>query len=286
MGASCGGGGSYRTGKWRPLELFRGEKRNCNLSHERIGAICSIYETRPAHEVTPTDLSAMLAIYIDGQLRFRASSKEMEASFEFPTYESIVAQSAISQAELERFIGTTPAPGVERLTLFHWEAGKLKARKGKKDSAPASSPSSPAPRRLHGFFNVQVNYTKGIVFLSYSYLGISTPAVWSGIFRSIMAFTTALHDANFPTLPLPTHFCAPLYRIPPDAPVEKQHTHPSKWGGFGFVHVDDYVRGLGIDPRIFDEPGVLDPSLTPKVENFVVATHELREWCDSVDEKA
>ncbi|KAJ3211987.1 hypothetical protein HDU67_004132 [Dinochytrium kinnereticum] len=33
----CGGGGRYRTGKWRPQELFSSGRRTCSLSHIRIG---------------------------------------------------------------------------------------------------------------------------------------------------------------------------------------------------------------------------------------------------------
>ncbi|KAJ3281654.1 hypothetical protein HK104_011349 [Borealophlyctis nickersoniae] len=34
----CGGGGKYRTGKWRPLGLFQPGRRTCNLPHVRIGS--------------------------------------------------------------------------------------------------------------------------------------------------------------------------------------------------------------------------------------------------------
>ncbi|KAJ3086790.1 hypothetical protein HK102_012457 [Quaeritorhiza haematococci] len=33
----CGGGGKFRTGKWRPLQLFDPGRRTCQLSHSRIG---------------------------------------------------------------------------------------------------------------------------------------------------------------------------------------------------------------------------------------------------------
>ncbi|TPX61427.1 hypothetical protein SpCBS45565_g07259 [Spizellomyces sp. 'palustris'] len=34
----CGGGGKYRTGKWRPLGLFQPGRRTCRLPHVRIGS--------------------------------------------------------------------------------------------------------------------------------------------------------------------------------------------------------------------------------------------------------
>ncbi|KAJ3113068.1 hypothetical protein HDU96_003811 [Phlyctochytrium bullatum] len=35
----CGGGGKFRTGRWRPRQLFEGSRKTCSLSHARMGAI-------------------------------------------------------------------------------------------------------------------------------------------------------------------------------------------------------------------------------------------------------
>ncbi|KAJ3104517.1 hypothetical protein HDU97_009130 [Phlyctochytrium planicorne] len=35
----CGGGGTFRTGKWRPRQLFNTGRKTCNLAHERIGLV-------------------------------------------------------------------------------------------------------------------------------------------------------------------------------------------------------------------------------------------------------
>ncbi|KAJ3113021.1 hypothetical protein HDU96_003897 [Phlyctochytrium bullatum] len=35
--SNCGGGGTWRTGKWRPRQLFQEGRRTCNLSHVRFG---------------------------------------------------------------------------------------------------------------------------------------------------------------------------------------------------------------------------------------------------------
>ncbi|KAJ3096634.1 hypothetical protein HDU97_005728 [Phlyctochytrium planicorne] len=37
--SQCGGGGTFRTGRWRPRKLFLGNRRTCTLSHDRIGAV-------------------------------------------------------------------------------------------------------------------------------------------------------------------------------------------------------------------------------------------------------
>ncbi|KAJ3097421.1 hypothetical protein HDU96_000386 [Phlyctochytrium bullatum] len=35
----CGGGGKFRTGRWRPRQLFEASRKTCSLSHARMGAI-------------------------------------------------------------------------------------------------------------------------------------------------------------------------------------------------------------------------------------------------------
>ncbi|KAJ3111493.1 hypothetical protein HDU96_005667 [Phlyctochytrium bullatum] len=35
---NCGGGGTWRSGKWRPRQLFHPSKQNCTLSHTRVGS--------------------------------------------------------------------------------------------------------------------------------------------------------------------------------------------------------------------------------------------------------
>ncbi|KAJ3122397.1 hypothetical protein HK100_012019 [Physocladia obscura] len=42
----CGGGGKYRTGKYRPFELFQDGRRTCSLPHYRLG------ETKTSHTVS------------------------------------------------------------------------------------------------------------------------------------------------------------------------------------------------------------------------------------------
>ncbi|KAJ3111946.1 hypothetical protein HDU96_005122 [Phlyctochytrium bullatum] len=38
----CGGGGTFRTGKWRPRQLFLPRRRNCTLPHTRYGILSDI----------------------------------------------------------------------------------------------------------------------------------------------------------------------------------------------------------------------------------------------------
>ncbi|RKO86030.1 hypothetical protein BDK51DRAFT_31972, partial [Blyttiomyces helicus] len=261
----CGGGGGFRTGKWRPRELFHPGKRNCSLSHERIGAVTYYYESRHCpDEVSPTDHSAMFSIWVDGQLSTRGESKQMEACAEFRTYASIIARCETSQLELANFIASDPGPGIQRLLVLQWEAriSKPKRRKGAgtppSDPGPltAPSPPSPGPRRISGFMGAQVNHTKGTIFLAHGYTNSTTRAAMSGLFRGLITAGTAAHRANYPTAPPLAHFCAALFPVEPDAPDYKQHSHPSNWGGCGFGPVAKYVASKPFEETLFDEPGI------------------------------
>ncbi|KAJ3098216.1 hypothetical protein HDU97_004198 [Phlyctochytrium planicorne] len=51
----CGGGGTFRTGKWRPRQLFEPGRRTCSLSHDRIGAISHFQITSYACPSSPIE---------------------------------------------------------------------------------------------------------------------------------------------------------------------------------------------------------------------------------------
>ncbi|RKO90259.1 hypothetical protein BDK51DRAFT_47705 [Blyttiomyces helicus] len=285
----CGGGNSFRTGKWRPRELFRPGKRNCSLSHERIGAVTYKYELRRCpSEISPEDLSAMCSAWVDVKLRNRAVAKEMEASIELRTYEAIIARSEISQKELADFIGAEPRAGVERLIVLQWEAGKVKAKRSKSARTPLPQPemttaSFQGRRNLHGFMGAQVNHIKGVIFLGHAFVKKGGKAESSNLFRSVISAATETHRANYPTSPHLAHVCVALFPIDPNAPAQLQHSHSSNWGGCGFVPVDKYVVGRRIEKDLFDEPGIIPDSVRKRLENWVATVVELLEWCDSVN---
>ncbi|RKO93795.1 hypothetical protein BDK51DRAFT_34713 [Blyttiomyces helicus] len=271
----CGGGGVFRTGKWRPRELFVPERRNCSLSHERTGAVTYDYEPlRCLDEVTPAYLTAMRSVFAELQLSFRACAKEMEASVEHRTYGRIVARLEVSLSELSDFIGTQPPIGVERFIVVQWEAGKVKAKGRNSDVKPRTGPEpststiSPLPRRLHGVLSVQVNHIKGIIFISYTFTKNSSRFVYSGYFRGAINAAVASHEANYPTFPPLAHVCVPLWKRDPEAPAKMQHSHSSNWGGFTFRPVEKYAAERHVDKNLFDEPGVLSEVALLSCENW------------------
>ncbi|RKO86233.1 hypothetical protein BDK51DRAFT_47136 [Blyttiomyces helicus] len=152
---------------------------------------------------------------------------DLGPSDEFQTYERILARFKVSQSGARALEGMQAARGPQspdRLILY-----------------PPT----------HAFLNAQVNRTKGVIFVSYTYMTNPGRLVYSALFRTAIAAVIAAHQTNYPCSPPLAPVCLPLHRNPPDAPLDRQHSHSSNWGGKGFVHVDHYVKSLSIDKSFF-----------------------------------
>ncbi|RKO90995.1 hypothetical protein BDK51DRAFT_44285 [Blyttiomyces helicus] len=295
---TCGGGGMYRSGRWRPRQLFHPGKRNCNLSHERIGAVTYNFVSHRCDEISPRDRSAVYSTLAECQLRWKCTSNYMEAYVDFRTCASIVARCQSALLELANFIGSEADAGIGRLIVGQWEGQKLTAKKRKSPPTPPTDPDPeplepptalPPPSvgpRLHGFMGAQVNHHKGVIFIAHACTLNPTPPVLSGLYRGLITAATAAtaaHRAYHPTSPPLAHVCVALFPVAPDAPAHLQHSHTSNWGGSGFGPVDKYVLGKPIQASLFDEPGIYPDAVRQLQENWVVAVHELLEWCDLID---
>ncbi|KAJ3112751.1 hypothetical protein HDU96_004205 [Phlyctochytrium bullatum] len=80
----CGGGGKYRTGKYRPIELFTEGRRTCRLSHVRFGDAAVSYRVWDTVADGPRFTDAVMgearAVFDDGVTSFFASPRAMEHS--------------------------------------------------------------------------------------------------------------------------------------------------------------------------------------------------------------
>ncbi|KNC96787.1 uncharacterized protein SPPG_07993 [Spizellomyces punctatus DAOM BR117] len=77
----CGGGGKFRTGKYRPVELFASNRRTCLLSHVRLGGAPVTYEVY----LTPTNVCESLynesrEVHMDGFYGLYATPEVIEAA--------------------------------------------------------------------------------------------------------------------------------------------------------------------------------------------------------------
>ncbi|RKO84375.1 hypothetical protein BDK51DRAFT_32354, partial [Blyttiomyces helicus] len=86
--SACGGGGSFRTGKWRPREVFEDSRLTCTLSHERLGAVNYTYEPLMSpQEISPSFLESVSTMWTQNVLKYYASPARMEALAGYETYE-------------------------------------------------------------------------------------------------------------------------------------------------------------------------------------------------------
>ncbi|KAJ3095154.1 hypothetical protein HDU97_007228 [Phlyctochytrium planicorne] len=77
--STCGGGSNFRTGKWRPRQLFAHGRRTCNLPHERLGPIVQDFKVTTYHcpiEETPDFDPEPMVMYSNPELELldKASS--------------------------------------------------------------------------------------------------------------------------------------------------------------------------------------------------------------------
>ncbi|KAJ3125340.1 hypothetical protein HK098_000347 [Nowakowskiella sp. JEL0407] len=91
--SECGGGGKFRTGKFRPIEMFLNKRKTCMLSHARIGdrdnrLVCRTFAT-PSPSITSAMIQECKTVFEDGILSLYAIPKVMENFARFSTFESL-----------------------------------------------------------------------------------------------------------------------------------------------------------------------------------------------------
>ncbi|KAI8841179.1 hypothetical protein BJ741DRAFT_661845 [Chytriomyces cf. hyalinus JEL632] len=131
----CGGGGKYRTGKYRPFELFQDGRRTCNLPHFRLG------DTKATHTVVSASadsLAAAKTLFVDAFMSLHATPKQMCAVGS--AYSSVAAiQQAAEQswnAEQSRIVSSLSAQYVAFASI------PKSSRKKARATAPSTSDSA------------------------------------------------------------------------------------------------------------------------------------------------
>ncbi|KAJ3326928.1 hypothetical protein HDU76_012500 [Blyttiomyces sp. JEL0837] len=78
----CGGGGKFRTGKYRPVELFPNNRRTCILSHARISDTQQIYRVFSGTTLVLSQNKALLAevkkVCLENNLAYQATAAFLE----------------------------------------------------------------------------------------------------------------------------------------------------------------------------------------------------------------
>ncbi|KAI8815385.1 hypothetical protein BJ742DRAFT_864603 [Cladochytrium replicatum] len=118
----CGGGGKYRTGKYRPTELFIGSRRTCLLSHVRLGGASSV--SIVVYEASGTPISTQVLdetrdVHNDGFYSLFACTEIMEArGTRLATFERVQSLGMHGWKAVEGLLrgeNTAVHPGVVRL---------------------------------------------------------------------------------------------------------------------------------------------------------------------------
>ncbi|TPX57991.1 hypothetical protein SpCBS45565_g08107 [Spizellomyces sp. 'palustris'] len=83
---SCGGGGKYRTGKYRPIELFPKNRKTCLLSHVRVGNARLHYQVYTGADLPLGQLELLSEVYHDAFLALYATPKVIQEVPAFATF--------------------------------------------------------------------------------------------------------------------------------------------------------------------------------------------------------
>ncbi|KAJ3183919.1 hypothetical protein HDU87_006037 [Geranomyces variabilis] len=181
----CGGGGRFRTGKYRPMELFAEGRRTCSLSHVRIGGAPLFFEiySAPA-ELTDKLISETRDVHIDGFsglymcpeiIEVPAGNLDSFAKMESWCYEGW--QGA------ENLIRTEKAGLKKYLAAVYFDQKSSKMRgTGSKRTMPATTTDSgatppPASTRFQvGYLMMEWDIANGTALLTNGYLRSMAPS--------------------------------------------------------------------------------------------------------------
>ncbi|KAJ3041310.1 hypothetical protein HDV00_009582 [Rhizophlyctis rosea] len=113
----CGGGGKYRTGKWRPVQLFPPARKTCSLPHVRIGrgpfarTVWRVPDeiqdvaTRGGKEALDGLMEDIHQMYTDMKLIILATPRYMERVAEVSTWEKLKGREGLWGHLVEHVFG-------------------------------------------------------------------------------------------------------------------------------------------------------------------------------------
>ncbi|KAJ1555791.1 hypothetical protein HK405_012993 [Cladochytrium tenue] len=197
----CGGGGKYRTGKYRPLELFSAGRRTCNLSHVRIGdapVSYRVYDSSSDH-ITPSILNDCKTLYRDAILSLLACPRSLDTCAVVSSMADLESAIETSWYSSVRDLLQAPAVGFSRLLAgaFIPKVPRKKARSklAKQRASPlidtedesGAAPTTVSPDFVQtAFVMCEWNHQNGSMLTSL--LGCHMMALQSvGIFRDLLA---------------------------------------------------------------------------------------------------
>ncbi|KAI8590389.1 hypothetical protein BDZ88DRAFT_415129 [Geranomyces variabilis] len=112
--SECGGGGTYRTGKYRPRELFQAGRRTCSLSHVRVGRSHPVRYTFEAWDLERMDptlrnlrAEQVAHYFVETATKIVACAQVMEFTVGVKTWEDVQRRRVGSREEIMALIDGT-----------------------------------------------------------------------------------------------------------------------------------------------------------------------------------
>ncbi|RKO89315.1 hypothetical protein BDK51DRAFT_27866, partial [Blyttiomyces helicus] len=171
----CGGGSRFRTGKWRPKELFEDGRRTCSLSHRRIGKSKIEFQTLALPHLlfespTPENkafLDTIIAFFLDSSKTHYFAPKTFESGVSPHTYEHAQEVIAEVQDNLVDFLTTPPPPLRRRYLSIVWCLLSPRIKKALNDPTRMMKKGEEKPRVICGFTAGEWAIKEGVLFMSF-----------------------------------------------------------------------------------------------------------------------
>ncbi|TPX60010.1 hypothetical protein PhCBS80983_g02073 [Powellomyces hirtus] len=263
----CGGGGKFRTGKYRPVELFAANRRTCNVSHVRIGGAPLHFEVFAApFELTEKIMSESREVHMDGFSGLYMCPEIIEvpdgtldsydkiATWAFEGWkgaETLIRHDAEKSRGLRKYVAAVYVDAQQN----RMRGSTVKRIQATYNTATASEePEAPATLRFQvGYMFAEWDIANGALLLANGYIrtmNVSTLPILRGmaerILRRAMADQRCMaQDPSIsPTPPALNHIWL-LSR--------KQHARlTSMTERLGFVPLDEYLKLFPhVDKNIF-----------------------------------
>ncbi|KAI8849813.1 hypothetical protein BC829DRAFT_469882 [Chytridium lagenaria] len=244
----CGGGGTYRTGKWRPRQLFNGKRKTCSLSHERHGVITNFQVTTYRCPVEPIEDEK-------GNLINLTLIQARYGGLQPLGIENSPPPSPTNAKNLRRYMAVVdvfkPKKNLPRDPAIPSLPGQSDSDAS--DDSISDTPSKPkSPTYVIGYFFVQWNITnRHVNLLHVRYDGrdsVDDSPTRSPLLMMMAALTLRnLKDALTEGHPEPLHLWCLGYKSSTEAEVKTRFiTQIEK---FGFRPIDEYAKRFGHDEK-------------------------------------
>ncbi|RKO87946.1 hypothetical protein BDK51DRAFT_43322 [Blyttiomyces helicus] len=258
---ACGGGGLFRTGRWRPNELFSPNRKLCNLNHDRIGALTFTHEVFSCPEGFPPSLVPTAAAFWGEQFYKR---------FALPTLEARIRKSV---AEVDDCLSAPLPTGLKRYACVARGSPVAKPRRAAAKVAGVALPplGSTPTRQLVQFRDVEWQIEERIVCIYGSMSKIQTVAIAAACVRKLL--DTILAEARALSLLIPQHVTSMVR--PPQAEIDREDLDlPHPMNKLGFGRATRYVARRSAE-RVEAGLPPLDPALFAP-ERFEISNEDER----------